>query len=166
METCSLEKDRVVLGLDQALANTGYCILDCDHKVVDKGVIKTTSKQDYLTRLVTIQQTVQELVTGYNPIHVFYEDIFTTGKGAWRKLADVKIALELMFYTQGIDNTCMSSLLNRKNSWRKLVGLTSSDKKVWQAQIGEDNEHIADAIGIATGGVKYLEELTINTRST
>jgi Holliday junction resolvasome RuvABC endonuclease subunit len=153
-----LEKDRVILSLDQALLNTGYCVLDLEGNILTKGVIKTKSKDNYFNRLSCIEAEVAKLIDIYNPQHVFYEDVFAVGKGAWRKLTDVKVVIELYLYKTNITFTAMSPLLNRKNSWRKLVGLTTSNKKDWQVICNEKNEHIADAIGIGLGGLKYLDE--------
>lgn len=157
METFSMEKDRVVLSLDQALLNTGYCVLDLEGNILAKGIIKTKSKDYYLARLLHLETEVAKLVDLYNPMYVFYEEVFTVGKGAWRKLTDVKILLEMYLYKHNIECIGMSPLLSRQNSWRKLVGLKSSNKKDWQAICDEPNEHIADAIGIGLGGLKWLQ---------
>lgn len=148
-----MAKRGVIIGLDQALTNTGYCVLDKKGNIVDKGVIKTSDKDgEYLDRLLLIEAEVNKLLDKYKPSYVFYEDVFSVGKGAWKKLGDVKIMLELLFKKQKIIAMCLSPLVRRSNSWRKLNGLTSSDKKVWQKQCGETNEHIADAYGIAKAG--------------
>lgn len=158
METLFMGKSRTVIGLDQALTNTGYCVLK-ENKVIAKGVIKTSDKNgDYLERLIYIEKEVYKLLTKYKPNHIFYEDVFSVGKGAWKKLGDVKIMLELLFKKNNIEATCLSPLVRRNNSWRRLNGLNTSDKKIWQKQCGESNEHIADAYGIAKAGIILIEK--------
>lgn len=155
------------LGLDQALVNTGYVIVEKNNseKIINKGVLITSSKSEYLSRLKYIKEEVSALISKYKPTVVYMEDVYTGGRGAWAKLKDVKIILELLCYELNIPVVIMSPLIKRKNSWRKYVGLTVADKQVWCKQSGIKNEHIADAYGIVKGGLAYSTALLCNNET-
>lgn len=168
METLSVGKSRVVIGLDQALTNTGYCVLKQNPKTITikaKGVIQTKAKKIvdkqnkkdyYLERLIHIESSISSLLNLYQPDYVFYEEIYLTGNRGGKTLAEVKIMVELLLKRQGVKYMGLPSQLNCKTSWRNILGLTSSEKEYWQKLCGESNEHIADAFGIAKAGLLYL----------
>lgn len=159
-----MAKSRVFIGLDQALTNTGYCVLKESLKrltIIDKGVIETKpkkiiNKQDkrsyYLDRLIYIEECLDKLITKYKPEYVFYEEVYLTGNRGGRTLAEVKVMVELLLKRKKVNSLSLPSQLNCKTSWRSILGLTTADKVSWQKKCGETNEHIADAYGIAKAG--------------
>lgn len=156
-----MESGRTILGLDQALCNTGYVLITPRGRIITKGVIVTTSKEEYYKRLVYIESEVKKLINIYKPEMTYLEDVYVRGGRANAyKLKDVKLVIELMLYKSGYNYTVMSAALKTKNSWRKFLGIKTADKQAWCDQINEENEHIADAIGIAKGGLKYTKSLT------
>lgn len=169
-----MAKSRIFIGLDQALSNTGYCVLKETNNtltIIDKGVIvtkaktltdKDAKKSYYLDRLLLIEDSLTKLLNKYHPDWVFYEEIYLTGNRGGKTLAEVKIILELLLHRRKINNLGLPSRLNCKSSWRHILGLHSADKKLWQKQCGETNEHIADAYGIAHAGYLFLNPPTKN----
>lgn len=141
-----------LLGLDQALRNTGYAILNPYGEIISKGVIKTTNEDNYLKRLEIITTTIEYLICEHEINIVYMEEVFAAGKGAWKVLLEVKILIEMLCYSRHLPCTALSSLIKRKNSWRRIIGLKTSEKKECKLFIGEKNEHIAEAIGIAKAG--------------
>lgn len=170
----SIDRDRTatdslkVLALDQSLNNTGYSLfkttnnvdytyLDLDKVLITTGIIKPKASTPYKDKLIFIETNVSKLIEEHKPDIVFLEEIFTVGKGSWRKLIEVKVIIELLLYKKGIKTIALSSMIKHKKSWRAINKLTTADKKYWQGLLQEKNEHIADSIGIGLAGLVLLK---------
>lgn len=60
------KKDDIFVGLDISLTSTGYNVV-CKGETIDEGSIKTTSDEEWLTRIQRIVDTIQNLIDKYNP---------------------------------------------------------------------------------------------------
>lgn len=168
MENSSNFNSLKILALDQSLNNTGYSFFyskedveyhysNIDKLLVTKGIIKPKTNLSYKDKLVYIETNLCDLVEDLKPDIVFLEEIFTVGKGSWRKLIEVKVIIELLLYKKGIKTIALSSMIRHKKSWRAINKLTNADKKYWQELLQEKNEHIADSIGIGLAGLVLLK---------
>ena len=102
----------IILGIDPGMAIVGYGAIECnnnDLKVIDFGVITTPSKMEMPQRLVTIYDSILELVSRYEPSEVAVEELFfnknvktalTVGHARGvAVLAAAKTGLDLFEYT-------------------------------------------------------------------
>lgn len=65
-----------VLGIDPGLANTGWCVYDVAHgRVVDSGVIKTSTKTVQAGRLFDIYRELKWLLRDHKPFDVAMETL-------------------------------------------------------------------------------------------
>ncbi len=74
-----------ILGVDPGLINTGYGVLDSGEarpKVVEGGVVRTSSKAPLEERLHTIFQSMQEVITDLQPDAMAIEDLHSHPKFA------------------------------------------------------------------------------------
>ena len=88
-----------ILGIDQGLASCGYGIIQFKEtkkgivfeKVLDYGVIKTTTKNTTPERLVYIHEKLTNLVDTYKPKAIACERLFysSPGKGKRKKSASI-----------------------------------------------------------------------------
>jgi crossover junction endodeoxyribonuclease RuvC len=93
----------IVLGLDDALENTGWCVL-ADGLPVATGLITTKKKHTYPERLNQIFNEVLILIEKYEPDYLAIEDKFL-GRSVktLKQLAGVRGILLLMAARQGLD---------------------------------------------------------------
>lgn len=69
----------IVLGIDPGLAYTGYGIITATtgrFKLVDQGVIKTSSSDNAGKRLTTIYSELQKLISEYKPEQAGVESLY------------------------------------------------------------------------------------------
>ncbi|MGO9895705.1 MAG: crossover junction endodeoxyribonuclease RuvC [Bryobacteraceae bacterium] len=79
-----------VLGIDCGSERTGYGVIDSDgsaHKLVAAGVIRTSPKRPFETRLAEISRALRELLVRYAPQAAAVEEVFYA--------VNVKTALKL-----------------------------------------------------------------------
>ena len=106
-----------IIGIDQGLASCGYGVIRFKKtkksikidKVLDYGVIKTTSKQETKDRLVYIHNKLTELVDTYKPIGISCERLFYSApsKGQRKKSASIittNMVTGLVILTAGENN--------------------------------------------------------------
>lgn len=59
-----------ILGIDPGLSSTGWGMIECfrnDYKLIAKGAVKTTTKQDFPARLLTIYNAIRSVIETYTP---------------------------------------------------------------------------------------------------
>jgi crossover junction endodeoxyribonuclease RuvC len=69
-----------ILGIDCGSQTTGYGVIDSDgtrHALIDFGVIKTSAKDTFAERLLTIGAGIRGVVAKYAPDEAAVEDTFT-----------------------------------------------------------------------------------------
>ncbi len=69
-----------ILGIDCGSQTTGYGVIDSDgtrHALVDFGVIKTSAKDTFAERLLTIGAGIRDVVARHAPDEAAVEDTFT-----------------------------------------------------------------------------------------
>lgn len=72
------KQNLIVLGIDPGLATTGYAFIKNDSKieVMDYGVISTSSKEEFPSRLKFIYQSLNKLIKKYKPGVLVVEQLF------------------------------------------------------------------------------------------
>lgn len=68
----------IILGIDPGLATTGYAFIKeaAKPEVLDYGVISTSSKEEFPTRLKFIHQSLNKLIKKYRPDVLVAEQLF------------------------------------------------------------------------------------------
>lgn len=69
----------IILGIDPGMAIMGYGVIESDSydmKLIDYGTVTTPSTMDTPQRLLTIYNSVEELVNKYSPDAIAYEELF------------------------------------------------------------------------------------------
>lgn len=69
----------IILGLDPGIATLGYGVIEVTsnkNKIIDYGIISTSSKTSFPRRLVQVSDGVIELLSKYNPDSVAIEELF------------------------------------------------------------------------------------------
>ena len=100
--------EKIILGIDPGLENTGWAVVD-EGKLVDCGVILTTTKQKSAQRLVKIYNELEEIIKKFKVTEMAIETLFfaKNAKSAIKvseaigviKLVGVKNNLEVAEYT-------------------------------------------------------------------
>lgn len=70
---------KIILGLDPGIADTGYGVIEvCGNKLkcLKYGSIKTSSKDDFSDRLEQLDNSLQKIITQYQPGLVSIEKLF------------------------------------------------------------------------------------------
>lgn len=70
---------KIILGLDPGIADTGYGVIAVNGsnlKCLEFGSIKTSSKDDFLSRLEKLDKCLQEVIDKYKPSLVSVEKLF------------------------------------------------------------------------------------------
>ena len=72
--------EKVILGLDPGIADTGYGIISVDNKknitCLDFGSIKTSAKISFIDRLEKLNNELQKIIDKYKPSVVVVEKLF------------------------------------------------------------------------------------------
>lgn len=79
MTTYCKKNNKIILGLDPGIADTGFGIISVvDNKLncLDFGSIKTSSKNDFLDRLEKLDNELQKIIDKYQPEIVCIEKLF------------------------------------------------------------------------------------------
>jgi crossover junction endodeoxyribonuclease RuvC len=79
MTTYCKKNNKIILGLDPGIADTGFGIISVvDNKLncLDFGSIKTSSKDDFLDRLEKLDNELQKIIDKYQPEIVCIEKLF------------------------------------------------------------------------------------------
>ncbi|MBN9658829.1 MAG: crossover junction endodeoxyribonuclease RuvC [Acidobacteria bacterium] len=70
-----------ILGIDCGSQFTGYGVIDTDgtrHRLVEAGVIRTSAKDPFCARLLTIGARLREIAAEFSPDEAAVEDTFTS----------------------------------------------------------------------------------------
>ena len=70
---------KIILGLDPGIADTGYGVIEvCGNKLkcLKYGSIKTSSKDDFSDRLEQLDNSLQKIISQYQPSLVSIEKLF------------------------------------------------------------------------------------------
>lgn len=70
-----------ILGIDCGSQFTGYGVIDTDgtrHRLVEAGVIRTSAKEPFSARLLTIGSRLREIAAEFAPDEAAVEDTFTS----------------------------------------------------------------------------------------
>lgn len=161
----------IALSFDQALANSGWSvtsILNNKVSLVDYGIIKTTNKQNFIDRLIIIEDNLSLLVDQFNPDLVFLEEIHCPRNSpyAWPQLLVVESMFKLWLTKNNKQFYSIDSKKTNKQSWRSLLNITSSEKKATKVLFNnlKINEHIADSLAINLAGlILYSQQLNYFT---
>lgn len=159
--TCKVKEQPICLiGLDQALQNTGIAILQIEPKlkkgVIYTGVLKTNKKNKLEDRLSLIDKEIEKLLSRIKPELVGLEEVYPGLSGR-------TVAILSQVYST-ITNACKrvdvefisySSSKVKKGSWVKKVGIEGTKEvcREWLIKekgegIKELEEHEVDAVGI------------------
>lgn len=112
----------MILSLDQALHITGYSILTIDGKLVTYGIIKSSTKDDFQTRLKFICEQIEILLTRYDIDVVTLESV--TLQSNPQTL--IKLAMLLGYIVSYLDMKSIPNLVINTSKWRSY--LTSNVK--------------------------------------
>lgn len=153
--------DHAYLGLDQALANTGWCLACVNGSKIylRTGIIQTKPSSLLVERLFLIERSVASLIEQFNPERVCTEAIYFDRRGAGngKVLIQVEITLHNYLYRLGIPYSVIPSQRRIKESWRhilRLEGHKAAAREYFQAVIGVRlKEHEADAAAITLAGL-------------
>ena len=69
----------IILGIDPGIAILGYGVIESDNydmKFIDYGTITTPATMDTPQRLLTIYNSVEEMILKYSPDAIAYEELF------------------------------------------------------------------------------------------
>ena len=66
----------MIIAVDASLAQTGWAVMTDEGEVVKHGIIKTSPRSKFQTRLNKIYDTIDELILHYNPTGMPIEDGF------------------------------------------------------------------------------------------
>lgn len=70
---------RIILGVDPGIADTGYGVIADDHgkiSCITYGSIKTSAKDDLISRLNQLHQELDQIIKKYQPEIVSVEELF------------------------------------------------------------------------------------------
>ncbi|MDD5340918.1 MAG: crossover junction endodeoxyribonuclease RuvC [Patescibacteria group bacterium] len=71
------KQNNIILGIDPGLATTGYAFIkESDSKILDYGIISTSSKQEFSLRLEYIFNALNDLIKKYHPSSMAVEQLF------------------------------------------------------------------------------------------
>lgn len=163
----------IVIGLDQALANTGWSVVQYKNEkltLLEHGTYKTSSKEKKLEkRLLDIRQFIESLTLKYLPDKVFTEYVYLckANPGSGRLLLKVESIIHLYLHENDIDFDIVSSSSRNKGGWRKELGIKKNKNKNEESKeffknIGTFNEHSADSLAIILTGLLNKDIITIN----
>lgn len=147
-----------VLGLDVALACTGWAVLSyADGDLIDCGEVKTSPKFGLLERLITIRDSVTEIITDVrgvdHDVDVAVEDgiAYQSGTTTRRLAMAWAMALTAVWESEGIEPHVMKPTEVKKlatgNGRAKKVAMVATAQSRWGDRITTDN--IADAAWVA-----------------
>jgi Holliday junction resolvasome RuvABC endonuclease subunit len=141
------------LGLDQALANTGWCLVyfAADEKpVISYGLIKTSSKLDIYERLFIIETELKDLIKTHNVKQLFTECVFINHSraGDSRSLVRVETIIHRLAHQEHIPYTIINSG-KQNDSWKKVLGCHEKDDafKLFYPLLNKDNNKYFDSKG-------------------
>lgn len=125
-----------VLGIDCGAERTGYGIIDSDgrtHRLVAAGVIRTSARQPFASRLVTIGAELRRLIREYEPRAGAVEEVFhaVNAKSAL-KLAHVRGVVLLVISEAGLELGEYSPLTIKSS----VVGYGQAEKRQVQLMVG------------------------------
>lgn len=160
------------IGLDQALANTGWAVISLvennKSELIAYGTFKTNPKQSKVRRLDSLISFCSSLICKYSPCTLYLEEVFTAGRLAhfWKDLVSVESCLRLFLYQNNLEYDIMSPHLKASNSWRSYLEIKKSDKKSTKELLESTkiSEHEADAICIALAGLIHTKRVSIDNR--
>lgn len=75
----SYQKNKIILGLDPGIADTGFGVISVAGSKIsslDYGSIKTSPKDDFLDRLLKLDQELKKIIDKYQPDLVCIEKLF------------------------------------------------------------------------------------------
>lgn len=163
----------IVIGLDQALVNTGWSVIHYSSKqlkLLDYGTFKTDSKEPNLEkRLLSIKRFLEQLTLKFLPDLVFTEYVYLckANPGSGRSLLKVESMIHLYLFENDIDYKVISSSSKNKGGWRKELGIKKNKNKNKEAReffkdVGNFNEHSADSLAIMLTGLLNENIITLN----
>jgi Holliday junction resolvasome RuvABC endonuclease subunit len=155
---------KLYIGLDQALANTGWVVGEVNNKeiaLIDAGCLVTKAEEDLMDRLLKIDGLVSSLLETYRPERVYTESVFMPfnrkGIAAIRALLKVEAVVHLSLTKHKCAYSVMCSDPKVETSWRAVLNVNKGVKGKELPFVKDKgltiNEHTADAIGILLGGV-------------
>jgi crossover junction endodeoxyribonuclease RuvC len=180
----------IVLGIDQGLSDCGYSIIDFDLdykgnekpigekevKLIEYGIITTTSKEKIEKRIYKIASIIENAIIKYNPELICCEHLFYTppAKGKRNKsssIVNTNAITGVLIYMAGKYNIKFSSFIpghvkkiicdNGKATKDDMISKITSFFEVECSKSKE--EHICDSISIGITGAKdYKEDLKSN----
>lgn len=164
----------VYIGLDQALANTGWVVGEINNGIVsliDYGCLVTKPEEELVERLLRIDNFVKGLIEQYQPERVYTETVYMPfnrkGIAAVHALLKVEAVVHLRLTKQGCSYRVMGSDPKVKGSWRGVLevekGVKGKELEFVKDKELKVNEHTADAIGILLGGLVVEELVTIES---
>lgn len=152
------------IGLDQALANTGWCVMELNKRrkkkkvsLIKHGLLKTSPREARVDRIIKIVELTNNLCQEYKPEKVFIEEVFCQSNRGhfWKHLVAVESCLELELTKNKQAFSSISAKLKAENSWRRVLNISKRDKSLSKSTINAKklSEHEADAICICLGGI-------------
>lgn len=153
-----LNKQSVILALDQSTSCTGYCVFVNNQKR-ESGIItpdhtdKKTS-EDFILRINNMGEKISQLVQQYKPTVVVLEDIqFQKNYGTYKRLANLQGVIFAHLHKQQTP-----FLLVEVTRWKSFLGVKSRGRENQKKETIEKIKEIynlekvyedeADAIGI------------------
>lgn len=152
----------IILGVDPGLQRTGWGVISYIGnrlKHINNGVIKTDSKQELASRLVTIEEELGTIIDHYRPSMAAIEQIFSN-KDA---VATIKLAQARAIALYAVQKRHIKPYEYAPNTVKKtVVGKGHADKHQVQHMLSVlfpavkfKNADAADALAIAVTGA-YL----------
>ena len=157
------------LGIDQGYANLGYCIMDEDLQIIEKGSIKTSSKKSLQERLSIIYYKIENILKTYPEIEkaacelLFNNKKLTSGRNKSSSMMKTNMAsgvLYLICQQHGITMYEYSPLTVKK----QLTGNGRASKEEVEVKTKEltncesfKSDHESDATAIAITLIKKTQ---------
>ena len=160
-----------VLGIDCGSERTGYGVIDSDgclHKLVAAGCIRTSAKDPFERRLLTIACELRRLIIEHNPLCAVIEEVFfaSNAKSAL-KLSHVR-GVALLVAAEATLPVAEYSALEVKKS---VVGYGRAEKAQVQMMVASilglaeplESEDASDALAIAMCHAVNLQAIAWRT---